>query len=79
MAKIKAKDPKAKVARKKKPKAKPKVKKISTAGLDKGQKTFINSKVKELGDVEAVSKFYHRDDTVSFYANQQAVKFYKGK
>ena len=59
------------------PKIKAKSKKISTAGLDKAQKAFITGKVKELGDIEKVAKFYHRDDAVSTFAGQQAVKFYK--
>jgi hypothetical protein len=36
--------------------------------LTKFQKSFIRKKVKSLGNVVAVSRFYNLDDTVSKYA-----------
>ena len=42
------------------------------------QKTFVDTKVKELGSLEAVKKQYTNKDAVSQYARQQAAKAYGG-
>ena len=72
----KAKERKTKIVKKT---TKPKPKAISTKNLDDGQRTFIKAKVKELGDMEAVKKFYRREDAVSTFANKEAKKIFKVK
>jgi len=54
-------------------------KKTKKGVLDADQKKFINSKVKELGTIEAVEKFYNRDDTVTEFARDVAKKLYASK
>jgi len=60
---------------KKKAVKKPVKRNPSIKGLDENQRTFIEGKVKELGDLESVAKFYNRDDTVGYYAMKMAKKF----
>lgn len=47
--------------------------------LGDDQKIFIQAKVKELGDVEAVKKFYNRPDLVSKFALEYAEIIFKQK
>ena len=47
--------------------------------LEIEQKKFITEKVKELGTMEKVKSFYHKDDNVSKYANDTLTKILKIK
>jgi len=47
--------------------------------LDKDQKEFITKKVVELGTMEKVKAFYHKDDGVATYAHNTATKILKMK
>ena len=42
--------------------------------LSEGQKAYIEAKVKQLGSLEAVKKFYHKPCLVSRYALSVAKK-----
>jgi len=63
-----------KESQKKKPKKPQKPKKISTKNLGDDQKEFIEKKVTELASIEAVKKFYDKEDAVSQYAMDVAKK-----
>lgn len=47
--------------------------------LEKSQILFIDQKVKDLGSLKSVKKFYNRDDAVSKYAISRATKLYSIK
>jgi hypothetical protein len=47
--------------------------------LEIEQKKFITEKVKELGTMEKVKSFYHKDDNVSKYAHDTLTKILKIK
>lgn len=52
-------------------------KKIVYKELDNSQKDFIRDKVKELGTISAVEKFYKLDDRVSEFAIKLAKTLFK--
>ena len=52
-------------------------KKIVYKELDTGQKEFIRNKVKELGTISEVEKFYRLDDKVSEFAIKLAKTLFK--
>lgn len=45
-------------------------------GLDEAQKIFIRNKVKQLGSISSVDKFYHGDCSVNKYAKEVAREIY---
>ena len=47
----------------------------SIKNLSEDQRLFIEGKVKILGSIEEVKKFYRLDDAVSYYALKMAKKF----
>lgn len=59
---------------KKKKKAPTKPRNPSIKNLDKDQRSFIEKKVKDLGSLEEVKKFYRLDDAVSGFALKTAKK-----
>lgn len=68
----KKKPAKKKPAKKESP---PRKRNPSIKNLNNSQRTFIEKKVKELGNLEAVAKFYCLDDAVSYYSMKMAKKF----
>jgi hypothetical protein len=58
--------------KKKSDKAPAKKRNPSIKNLDKDQRSFIEGKVKDLGSMEAVKKFYRLDDAVSYFAMKTA-------
>ena len=47
--------------------------------MEEAQIQYIKSKVKELGSIEEVEKFYRLDDNVTKFARKYASEFYNKK